>query len=581
MIKLSELKNLLRDQFNTRLANASALPILSLLGLVSGIVVGLLIVLLRLMIEWSQAAFLPSADPENYEALSWLVRAVYLLVGSLILAIIYAFFRKTSPRVGVIHVLERLAYHEGHLPLKNTVLQFFGSAIAIVSGHSVGREGPSIHVGAGIASYIGQKLRLPNNSIRNLVACGAAAAIAGSFNTPLAGVIFAMEVVLMEYTIAGFTPIILAAVSATAISRTVFHTEPIFLVPAFELASLSELLVIVVMGCLIGGFSAIFITTVKKITSKSQDYHISLRIIFAGILLSVISAFVPEVMSIGYDTVNKALIGDLTISILFFIALAKLIATSISIGLGVPGGVIGPTIVMGALLGAFVGQVSNLIAGTVSDPGLYAMLGMGAMMGATLQAPLAALIALLELTGNQNIIFPGMLAIVTANLAARELFGQESVFISQMKQIGLDYRNDPIAQSLRRFAVASVMNKDFLIVNSDLTLDQARKLLVNKPKWLVIRREEKLLLMPAVDLVRYLEETTDENLDLLEVPSKRLQLQPVMQQATLQQALKLLDSSESEALYVIQRIGAAADRIYGIVTRHDIEQSYHRKDNGF
>ncbi len=581
MIKPIDFINLLRDKFNSRLANASALPILSLLGMVSGIVVGLLIVLLRFLIEWSQASFLPGADPENYEGLSWMARASFLMVGSLILAIIYAFFRKTTPRVGVIHVLERLAYHEGHLPLKNTILQFFGSAIAVISGHSVGREGPSIHVGAGIASYLGQRLRLPNNSIRNLVACGSAAAIAASFNTPLAGVIFAMEVVLMEYTIAGFTPIILAAVSATAISRTIFHTEPIFLVPAFELGSLYELVVIMIMGCLIGGFSTIFINSVKKITSMSQDYHISMRILLAGFLLTSISGLVPEVMSIGYDTVNKALIGDLTIAILCFIAIAKLLATSISIGLGVPGGMIGPTIVMGALLGGLVGQIASLFPGAISHPGLYAMLGMGAMMGATLQAPLAALIALLELTGNQNIIFPGMLAIVTASLAARELFGQESVFISQMKQIGLDYRNDPIAQSLRRFAVGSVMNKEFLIVNAELTKEQAMKLLANKPKWLVIRRDEKLLLMPAADLARYLEESAEENFDLFEVPSKRLQLEPVMQQATLQQALKLLDDSEAEALYVIQRIGAAADRIYGIVTRQDIEQSYHRKDNGF
>ena len=577
MIKFSLLFKLILEKLQTRLADASSLPLLSLLGVATGIVVGLLIVLLRVSIEWGQITLLPNSDPEGYESLTPLMRAVVVMAGSIVLAIMYFFFRKSPPRVGVIHVMERLAYHEGHLPLKNAIVQFFGNIIAIISGHSVGREGPSVHIGAAAASLIGQRLSLPNNSIRNLVACGAAAAIASSFNTPLAGVIFAMEVILMEYTITGFTPIILAAVSATLVSRLLFATEPEFMVPALELVSFWELPIIVIMGCVLGGCAALLIRNLKWLTALTASYPISLRILVAGIGIAICAYFVPEVMGVGYDTVNQAILGEIAISLLCVIALFKLIATVLSVGLGVPGGVIGPTLVIGAVIGGAVGQIANLLPPPNSHPGLFAMLGMGAMMGATIQAPLAALVALLELTGNQNIIFPGMLAIVTANLAARELFGQESVFISQMKQIGMDYRNDPIAQSLRRFAVASVMNKDFSIVKSDITHDQATKLLESQPLWLVIRREENLLLMPAADLARYIEENADDNdIDLLEIPSKRMQLAPVKQQATLQQALKCLDESEAEALYVIQPIGAAADRIFGIVTRQDIEQSYQR-----
>ena len=205
------------------------------------------------------------------------------------------------------------------------------------------------------------------------------------------------------------------------------------------------------------------------------------------------------------------------------------------------------------------------------------MLGMGAMMGATLQAPLAALLALLELTANQNIIFPGMLAIISANLAARELCGQDSIYLSQMKREGLDYRNDPVAQSLRRLGVSSVMNTRFAIVGTTMQREQARHLLSETPHWLIISKEGDNLLMLA-DLARHLEESEGEEIDLLEIPAKRRQLAPVQQQATLQQALTILEEGEAEALYVILPIGTSADRINGVVTRQDIEQNYRLKN---
>ncbi len=573
------------ERLRLRLAGASALPVLAFLGLMSGIIVGAVIILFRLLIESSQASFLPGGDPELYESLSASSRFIIAASGGIVLGIIFFLFSKPTPRVGMIHVMERLAYYEGHIPLKNALLQFFAGALAIISGQSVGREGPSVHLGAASASLMGQRLRLPNNSIRTLVACGSAAAIASSFNTPLAGVIFSMEVVMMEYTIVGFTPVILAAVSATVLSRMVFDTQPTFMVPALELVSFWELLVIVVMGLLIGGMSALFIKFLKWVTEKGLAYPVWLRMGIAGIAVGICGFFVPEIMGIGYDTVNLAILGDLTLYSLCLIAVFKLIATALSVGLSIPGGLIGPTLVMGAMIGGATGQLVGLFPGMHSHTGLYAMLGMGAMMGATLQAPLAALVALLELTGNQNIIFPGMLVIVTANLVAKELFGQGSVFLSQMKGIGIDFRNDPIAQSLRRFAVASVMNQNFAIVKADLGIEQAKNIIKQKPQWLVLIRETKNLLMPAADLARFIEENEESEADvnLLEIPSKRLQLAPVLQQATLQEALKLLIESEAEAeaLYVIRPIGTAADRIYGIVTRQDIEQSYRRRDNGF
>ncbi|MFT5425375.1 MAG: CIC family chloride channel protein [Gammaproteobacteria bacterium] len=309
-------------------------------------------------------------------------------------------------------------------------------------------------------------------------------------------------------------------------------------------------------------------------------------------------------MGIGYDTVNNVLLGELAIQILLLVLLMKFIATVISIGMGLPAGLIGPTLFIGAVAGSLFGLLFALLPGNISQPGLYAMLGMGAMMGATLQAPLAALVALLELTANQNIILPGMVAIVSANLATRELFAYDSVYISQMRGIGLDYRADPIAQSLRRLAVTSVMNNKFAIVQPLLTQQQSKGVMSELPTWLIINREEGKLLMPAVDLAHHLEvinaddsrlqesrpqesksqefrlgeststEYLDQEIDLLELPSKRIELAPISSQATLQQALKTLDESDAEALYVIKPLGLSADKVFGIVTRQMLEEAY-------
>lgn len=560
------------------LAGARARLLLATLGLISGVLVGGIVILFRWVIETAQSAMLPGADPENYEALDAALRFLLSLSGGLVLGLMYLLVARTPLRVGVIHVMERLAYHEGYLPVKNALVQFIGGAISIIAGHSVGREGPSIHLGAAGASLMGQWLRLPNNSIRTLVACGVAAAIAASFNTPLAGVIFAMEVVVMEYTISGFAPVILSAVSATALNRIIFDVHPAFHVPQMQLASFWELPAIAVMGFYIGALAALFIFLLKKFTELGQRLPVWAQMTAAGAGVGLCALLLPEVMSIGYDTVNTALLGDIVLASLAGILFIKLLATAMCIGFNLPAGLIGPTLFMGAMAGGIAGQLMQNAPGPVSHVGLYTMLGMGAMMGATLQAPLAALLALMELTGNVNIIFPGMLAIITASLTATELFGQGSVYLSQSRWIGLDYRYDPVSQSLRRLAVSSILDESFIVLKSQVNRDHAQKVLSeSKPRWLVLSRENGNLLLPAADLARYLEETQEEEIDLMEIPGKRQQLMRVPYQSTLQQALDILDQSEADAIYVVRPLGFAAERIYGVATRKDITEAYHLK----
>ncbi|MDH3513362.1 MAG: chloride channel protein, partial [Gammaproteobacteria bacterium] len=190
------------DSLRVRLARAEALPQLATLGVICGLLTGIVIIAFRMLIEVSQSLFLPGANPENYEGLTMAWRFLLPLAGGLVLGLVFQFLPAESRHVGVVHVMERLSYHQGRLPLRNAIVQFLGGAVSIIAGHSVGREGPAIHLGAASGSVAGRHLGLPNNSLRVLAGCGVAAAIAAAFNTPLAGVVFAMEVVIMEYTVA-------------------------------------------------------------------------------------------------------------------------------------------------------------------------------------------------------------------------------------------------------------------------------------------------------------------------------------------------------------------------------------------
>jgi hypothetical protein len=284
-------------------------------------------------------------------------------------------------------------------------------------------------------------------------------------------------------------------------------------------------------------------------------------------------------MGMGYDTLNSALAGELALGILLGITLFKLFASAAVVGLGIPGGLIGPTLVIGATMGGFIGMLAVMwFPETASSSGFYALLGLGAMMGATLQAPLAALTAMMELTSNPHIILPGMLAIITAGLTNSELFGKASIFITLLRARGLDYRNDPITQALHRVGVGSAMERQFIQLDNPVSKAQAEEALSEKPEWILIKEEGQVIaIMPAVDLVRQINEPDQDeqtDINLLSIPATRLQPAAIDLNATLHEALEHLQREQAEALYVQRMTAPAIHRIYGILTREKIEASY-------
>ncbi|MGB1239528.1 MAG: chloride channel protein, partial [Pseudomonadales bacterium] len=286
------------QHFRHQLANYEALPQLALLGLVCGLGAGLLISLLRIAIDLPLAALLPD-HVENFEGLSTSERFLLPVIGSLVLAYLFTLWPLMRCKVGIVHLMERLSYHQGIIPIKHMYAQFISACIALICGHSVGREGPAVYLGACLSSWIGQLLHIPHNSQRLLIACGAAAAISAAFNTPLAGVIFAMEVILLEYTVAGFTPVIVASVSASIVTRVLFDGAPIFDVPSFTVASMSEVPWIIATGAVIGIIAAAFIK-LMLLATKSKRWPLQLRFILAGLITGAVAVLYPQVMGTGY-----------------------------------------------------------------------------------------------------------------------------------------------------------------------------------------------------------------------------------------------------------------------------------------
>ncbi|MFT7373973.1 MAG: CIC family chloride channel protein [Oleiphilaceae bacterium] len=579
--------------FRQKLSGVDALPQLAILGLIAGSFTAGVILLFRLIIEWPLAQYLPNGDPENFEGLSNLMRAVLPISGAVLIGTIWYRLQLSQRKVGVAFVMERLNYHQGYINFKSLVIQFVGGVLTILSGQSAGREGPAVHLGAASSSLIGQYLKLPNNSIRILISCGSAAAISASFNTPIAGVIFAMEVVMMEYTIAGFTPVILASVAAAIITQTVYGADPAFLVPQLYMNSLAEVPYIILCGIAIGVTSALFVNLIQRAMHFSS-INIFFRILAAGAITAAIAVIFPQIMGIGYDTVNQTLLGKFGILMLCAIALAKILATSISVGLGMPNGLVGPTLFIGATVGGALGLVAEWFMPSIaSSPGFYAMLGMGAMMGSVLQAPLAALLAILELTQNPNIILPSMLIIVVSSMVASEVFKQKSVFLTILKEQGLDYHSTPVTQALRRVSVGAIMTRKFCRSDKIIRFDEAKELLRQEPKWVLINGNEgkPVSLLPTIDLANYLEENESRFRDaeedplkerllvnLLEIPAQRKDLAPLYFQATLQEALDKFAGSKTEALYVERTSAPMISRVIGVVTRGDIENYYQYKN---
>ena len=546
------------------------------LAIVTGLLASLIIIAFRLFIDYGQLWLFPTSEIEGFANLPWQWVLGLPIAGGLLIGLLLYGLKPEQRNTGVVHVIERLSSYEGRLPWQNALRQFFGAGIALISGHSIGREGPSVHLGAASGSQLASLLDLPNNSVRILVACGTAAAIAASFNTPIAGVIFAMEVIMMEYHIASFIPIILASVTGTVLSRLTFGETAIFANLSADMQSLWEIPYIVLMGVLIGGLATLFVRSLGFFSGLFNNHPFWLRTTYAGILMGLAGLMVPEVMGMSYNAISGISSNEAVLSALLILMVLKLGLSTACVGLGIPGGLIGPTLVVGACAGAALGIVGGKVFPELSSTmTFYAVIGMCAMMGATLKAPLAALMAMLELTANPNIILPGMLAIVFSSLVIHDYFKEDALFMKLLRARGLDFRNDPVTQTLRRISVANAMQRNFIIMSREVSTQAAVHALESNPDWVLIKEDrEPVALMPAGDLARAVSTEEEEEIDLMQIPASRRNVHKISLHASLHEAAESLNSHDVEALFVTRMTAPMIERTYGIITLETIESHY-------
>jgi CIC family chloride channel protein len=406
----------------------------------------------------------------------WLI-ALVPVVGGVIVGLMMHFFVGEERHHGVAGIMEAVALAGGRLRYKRAPAKVVAAALSIGAGASVGPEDPSVQIGASLGSMFGQWLHLSDERVRTLVAAGSAGGIAAAFNAPIAGVFFALEIVVGELAGSMFGVVVLAAVISSVFTQAVAGTQPAFKVPAYAFNSFRELPLYLGLGLIAGPISALYIRGLYW----AQDFFHGLSLprwikpALAGAIVGVTALALPQVLGVGYSTIEQIL-GSANLSVTLMIALliAKLIMTPVSIGGGFPGGVFAPSLFLGATLGAAYGLVvQQLLPSWSLAPAAFAMVGMAAVLAGTVHAPFTAIILLFEMTNDYHIILPLMFAVVVS-LVISQRMQHDSVYVHGLARKGIRIQRGRDVEVLQNLTVGEVMQEDVTRLHeTDLLKDAA------------------------------------------------------------------------------------------------------------
>ncbi len=429
-----------------RRSENSALLVLSV---IIGAVAGLGAVAFRWLIENATLVFSGHADyadagREAHPWLPWLGPFFVVLapaVGGLLYGPLVQRFARETRGYGVPEVMYAISKRGGRIPAKVAAVKALASAITIGSGGSVGREGPIVQIGAAFGSTVARWVRLNESQVRLLVACGAAGGIAATFNAPIAGVFFALELLLTTFVARTFAAVVLASVTASVIGRAMLGNEPFLALPEFTVNSVREYALYAVLGLL----AALVATSFTKVLYWFEDVADTiwkgpewLRPGVGGLLLGLLLLAIPQMYGVGYPVLENAVMGKYLIGFLVLLLVAKIIATSLTIAIGGSGGVFAPSLFLGAALGAAFGQTADAMFPTLGiAPGAYALVGMGALVAGASRAPITAVIILFELTGEYSIILPLLMAVAISTTLSTAM-SRESIYTAKLKRRGVD-----------------------------------------------------------------------------------------------------------------------------------------------
>jgi CIC family chloride channel protein len=379
---------------------------------------------------------------------------------------------------GVAQVMEASALRGGRMGLREGLAAAFVSAASIGCGASVGREGPIVHLGATFGSTVAQRLRLSAPLAKTLLGCGVAAAIASAFNAPIAGVFFALEVVVGHYGLGAFSPVVVSSVMGTVITRIHIGPDAAFTLPPQHVVSFLEIPAFVLLG-LVSALAAIALLRAIALVHRSHKRLGTpswLRPALAGLATGLIALRLPEVLGVGYEATDLALKNGYGLEFLILLAIAKAAATALCLGSGFGGGMFSPSLVLGAMVGGAYGLIAD---GVFPDLGsaasVYALLGMGAIAACTLGAPISTVIIIFELTGDYGVTFAVMIAVAVASVFFRQLHGH-SFFTWQLAQEGIDLLARRDRSLLRTARLAEVMRREVVTVPLEADLERLKAL---------------------------------------------------------------------------------------------------------
>jgi CIC family chloride channel protein len=393
-------------------------------------------------------------------------------IGGLIVGPLIYFFAREAKGHGVPEVINAMITNSGKIRPRVTVVKTLASSICIGSGGSAGREGPIIQIGSALGSSIGQLFNLTEDKTKTLVACGAAAGIAATFNAPLGGIFFALEVILREYGLRNFSSVVLSSVTATVISRSFLGDNPTFQTPSFQLYSILDIPYYLVFSLFTAAAAWLFI----KVLYKSEDIFNSIKMpeylkpALGGLTIGIIGLWFPQVFGVGYEVIESTIYGGIGLTVIIALVFLKIIATSITLGSGGSGGIFAPSLFIGALMGEAFGRVVSIIfPATVIPPGAFALVGMAAVFAGAAHAPISAILLLFEMTGNYQILPPLMITCVISVILVRRV-SKASIYTLKLLRRGIDVDKFVELDLMDSITVSEAMIKDVISVKETDTV---------------------------------------------------------------------------------------------------------------
>lgn len=550
---------------------------LTLLALFVGVATGAVAILFHQLIEAVHGIFFGGAD--RYLALLGPFRYLLLpALGGLMVAWIICFPLRGRRGHGVANIMEAVALHGGRVRPVQSFIRVFASAVTLGSGGSAGPEDPSVQIGAAIGSGTGQVLRLSDERVRTLVACGAAAGIASAFNAPISGVFFALEIVLGQFTTSAFGIVVLSAVVSAALTQAVVGRQPAFPIPSYSFVSFRELVLYSLLGVLAAVVAVAYIHVLHGIKNRFalSGLPTMAKPVVGGLIVGVIGIAFPQIFGVGYEAIGAVLgNGSMEVKLLLVLVIAKIVATAITLGSGGIGGVFAPSLFLGAMLGGAFGEAAGRVfPGAVAAPPAYALVGMAAVLSGAIHAPITAIMIPFEVTQDYHIILPLMFATVISTFLS-EFLNKESIYSQALLNRGVRLERGQDIDVMKGVAVYEAMTRDVDTVPDDLPLEDLELIFIRSYHhgFPVLDENEDLFGVVTIqDLEKAKEQGPIDGLAVRDIATTDLLVtypdEPVWQ------ALRRLGTRDVGRLPVVDR--SDPKRLLGAVRRYDIIHAYQR-----